>query len=281
MVARSITPHSPARTLFGDEFNKGKAYSNWRPNGSGDWLLIYTVSGSGVIGIPGGTVRTRPGDILLYEPQAAQDYGTAPEKPGRWRLLWAHFVPRPAWRVWLQWPEIAPGIRLIHLPAGQRLPCEAAMRRMIRAILRPGPIQIDLGAAALEEVILLGRAAQAEETEPSFDPRIARAVALLTDRFKEPFHLPTLARQCGLSVSRFAHLFRARIGCTAGQFLEQQRLSHAAHMLKLTALNVTEIAAESGFANPFYFTNRFRLRHGVSPTAFRAGLAGRPPVTSD
>ena len=270
MGARSITPHSPAKTLFGDEFNKGKAYSNWRPHGSGDFLLIYTVIGAGVIGIPGGVVRTRPGDLLLYEPQAAQDYGTAPGKPGRWRLLWAHFVPRPAWRVWLQWREIAPGIRLIRLAAAQRRPCEEAMRRMIRAILRPGPIQTDLAAAALEEVILLGRAALAEEMEPAFDPRIARAVALLTDRFKDPFHLPTLARQCGLSVSRFSHLFRARIGCTAGQFLEQQRLFHAAHMLRLTALTVTEIAAESGFANPFYFTNRFRRRHGISPTGFRA-----------
>jgi len=41
-------------------------------------------------------------------------------------------------------------------------------------------------------------------------------------------------------------------------------------MLRLTALTVTEIAAESGFANPFYFTNRFRRRHGISPTGFRA-----------
>jgi AraC family transcriptional regulator of arabinose operon len=123
--------------------------------------------------------------------------------------------------------------------------------------------------AALEEAILQGRSAQVGKQEPSFDPRIARAAALLTDRFKEPFHLPTLARQCGLSVSRFSHLFRNRLGRTPGQFLERQRLSHAAHMLRLTYLTIGEVAVECGFENPFYFTNRFRRHHGVSPTRFR------------
>jgi AraC family transcriptional regulator of arabinose operon len=140
---------------------------------------------------------------------------------------------------------------------------------MIQATRRPGPIQIDLGMAALEEVILHGRTAQAKEDESSSDPRIARAVVWLTDRFKEPFHLPTLSQQCGLSVSRFSHLFRKRIGLTPGQFLERQRLSHAAHLLRLTSLTVGELAAECGFENPFYFTNRFRRHHGISPTAFR------------
>jgi len=146
---------------------------------------------------------------------------------------------------------------------------------MIRATHRPGPVQIDLGMAALEEVILRGRAAQAEESDPASDPRIARAAAWLTDRFKEPFHLPTLARQSGLSVSRFSHLFRTRIGLTPGQFLERQRLSHAAHLLRLTSLTVGELAAECGYESAFYFTNRFRRHHGLSPTAFRQRAGGK------
>jgi AraC family transcriptional regulator, arabinose operon regulatory protein len=274
VISRRVTPYTSATSLFGDEFFKDRTYSNWRPNGSGDWLLIYTANGSGAIGTPGKTVLTRPGDLLLYEPQAAQDYRTAPEGRRRWHLLWAHFLPRPAWHLWLQWPEIAPRIRLVHLRATQRGPCEEAWRRMIRATHRAGVIQTDLGMAALEEVILHGRAAQAEEENPPTDPRIGRAAVWLTDRFKEPFHLPTLARQCGLSVSRFSHLFRDRMGLTPGQFLERQRLSHAAHLLRLTSLTVGEISAECGFENPFFFTNRFRRHYGVSPTAFRQ-RAGR------
>jgi len=266
MLSRRITPHDPETAIFGDEFLRGRSYSNWRPRGSGDWLIIYTVAGGGAIGLPEGTYRTRPGDLLLYEPGAAQDYGTDAQA-GRWRLRWAHFRPRPAWHEWLAWPQRAPHIRLVHLTGGGRRLCLDAMGRMIRAARRSGPIQTELAFNALEEAILCGRAAQAKDI--SGDRRIERAMTLLIDGFKHPFHLPALARESGLSVSRLAFLFRRQTGKTPGQFLEDQRLSHAAHLLRRTSLTIAEIAGECGFADAFYFTNRFRRHHGMSPTRFR------------
>jgi AraC family transcriptional regulator of arabinose operon len=254
--------------IVADEFVRGATYENWRPHGSGDWLLIYTVSGGGRIGLPNGAVRARPGDLLLYEPDAVQDYRTAPEG-GKWRLRWAHFRPRPAWHDWLRWHEIGPRIRLVHLLAPWRRSCMDALGRVIRASRRPGPIQTELALSALEEAVLCGRAAQAASEDIHGDRRIERATALLIDGFKQPFHLPALARACGLSVSRLSFLFRRQTGKTPGQFVEEQRLSHAAHLLRRTSLTVGEIASECGFAAPFYFTNRFRRRQGMSPTQFR------------
>jgi AraC family transcriptional regulator of arabinose operon len=273
MPPRLITPNPPAGPIFGDEFVQGANYANWRPRGSGDHLLIYTVAGAGLVAPPGEPVKTRPGDLLLYEPEALHDYRTAPGRAMQWRLLWTHFHPRPSWHRWLQWPEIAPRIRLVHLPAFRRAACAEALRRMVRASHRPGPVYAELAMAALEEAILYGWATRAGDRSP-VDPRIERAVETLTDGFRQPFRLPALARQCGLSVSRFSHLFRAATGVTPGQFHERQRLAHAAHLLRLTAMTVGEAAAECGFADPFYFTHRFRRRYGVSPTGFRARAAG-------
>ncbi len=269
MSSRKISPSIPTTTIVCDEFERGAPYTNWRPRGSGDWLLIYTAAGSGVIGLPGGPVRTRVGDLLLYEPDAAHDYGTAAEA-ARWRLLWAHFVPRPAWSAWLRWPEIGPKIRLVHLPSSSRRGCVEALKRMIRATRRPGTIQIELAFAALEEAVLIGRAAQAASEISGPDARVQRAVSFLIDHFKGPFHLPGLARACGLSVSRLSLLFHRDIGTTPRQFVEEQRFSHAAQLLRRTAMSIDEIARECGFSDPFYFTNRFRRRQGMSPTAFRA-----------
>ncbi|HEX4140496.1 MAG TPA: helix-turn-helix domain-containing protein [Candidatus Methylacidiphilales bacterium] len=268
MTSRKITPNPDTATIFADEFNRGKNYETWRPQGSGDWLLIYTVAGSGAIGLPGGTYHTRPGDLLLYEPGAAQDYRTAPEA-GRWRLRWAHFHPRPAWHEWLSWHERGPHIRLARLAGTWRKACLDALGRTIRAARRPGPIQVELALCALEEAILCAHAAQAKEQDTHADRRIDRAMSRLIDGFKQPFQLPALARDCGLSVSRLAFLFRRQTGKTPGQFLEEQRLSHAAHLLRRTSLTIGEIAGECGFADAFYFTNRFRRRHGMSPTQFR------------
>ena len=268
MPSRAITPSQPVTAIFADDFDQRSGWENWRPHGSGDWLLIYTVAGSGAIGLSNGVVHTRPGDLLVYEPDAVQDYSTNPEA-GRWRLRWAHFLPRPSWHEWLRWHEIGPRIRLVHLPASWRRPCMEALGRMIRASRRSGPVQIELALSALEEAVLCGRAAQAEDEDIHGDQRIERATALLIDGFKKPFHLPSLARECGLSVSRLSFLFRQLVGKTPGQFVEEQRLSHAAHLLRRTSLTVGEIAAECGFADPFYFTNRFRRRQGMSPSQFR------------
>ena len=273
MASRKITDHLPATPIVGDEYVRHADYANWRPRGSGDHLLIYTAAGAGLIGTAGEPVRTGPGDLLLYEPEAVHDYRTAPGRAAQWRLLWTHFHPRPSWHRWLQWPEIAPRIRLVHLPAVHRAACAEALRRMVRASRRFGPVHAELAMAALEEAILHGWATRTREQAPA-DPRIERAIELLTDGFRQPFRLPALARQCGLSVSRFSHLFRTVTGVTPGQFHERQRLAHAAHLLRLTGLTVGEAAAECGFDDPFYFTHRFRRRYGVSPTGFRARAAG-------
>jgi AraC family transcriptional regulator, arabinose operon regulatory protein len=85
----------------------------------------------------------------------------------------------------------------------------------------------------------------------------------------EPFSEERLARAAGLSASRLRHLFRAQTGNSPRRFLEEQRLRRARDLLALSRQTIGEIAAELGFANPFYFTLRFKRQTGESPRAFR------------
>lgn len=265
MRQRRITPHLPVTAVYGDEFDRGKNYTNWRPQGGRDWLLIYTEGGSGMILANGENYYTRPGDALIYEPRFAQDYSTSP-RTGAWLLLWAHFLPRPSWRSWMEWPLLAPGTRLVNIPADVRRDFTAAMRRMIRFCRRKDAAQ--LAMCALEEALLWGHEAASRHQEPSLDERVLKARRILADEFKKPFSLPELARRCGLSVSRLSHLFK-QTGETPQQFLEQQRISHARQLLRLTNLSIEEIAADCGYEDPFYFTKRFRRSQEMSPSEFR------------
>ena len=101
------------------------------------------------------------------------------------------------------------------------------------------------------------------------DPRVRRAMDYLAANLRQPFRLETLARHCGLSVSRLAHLFKTGAGTSPQQFFEQQRMWHAGQLLRLTGLPVAEVAVEVGYDDPFYFSNRFRRYAGKSPTQFR------------
>lgn len=253
--------------LFADEFRKDATYTNWRHRGTADWLLIYTEAGSGRYVTPTGVIETEPGDITLYAPGEQHDYSTTREE---WHLVWAHFVPPALWLPWLRWPQVH-GLRMLHLNKGEvREQCRAAMLRAGRMIRRKLPGALDLAGNALQEALLWANVAASKEPWLSMDPRVRKAIDYMGANLREPFQLASLARHCGSSVSRLSYLFKRETGFSPREYLEQQRMRHACQLLRLTSLGIAEIAAETGFADPFYFSNRFRRTEQMSPSAFRS-----------
>jgi AraC family transcriptional regulator of arabinose operon len=279
-MPRLETPWSPHESPHFGQFERGISYGTWRPHGTGDWLLIYTLGGSGRLASPSGSLTTRTGDLILYAPGDYQDYRTDPAA-GQWKLLWSHFTPLPAWAPWLRLPNDAAGLRRLHL-RGEDLQkgFVAALTRALR--FSRGSLPVEFAANALEEALLWARMALGDEPQRQGDPRVRRAMDYLAGKLREPFHLETVARQCGLSVSRFAHLFKETTGQTPQQFFEQQRLRQARELLGLTGLSVAEVALEVGYDDPFYFSNRFRKHTGKSPSQWRGDRAGtrHPNVVS-
>ena len=260
------TPHFPTVTLTADEFQRSTDYRNWRPRGATDWLLILTVGGAGCVesdGVP--PVAAVSGTVTLFEPGAPQRYFTDPSV-GRWHILWSHFHARAHWGVWINWP--GRGLRSLHLDPEAFRQSRRALRDTIRLARQPLPGSADLAVNALERALLWMHAAGARR---ALDQRIRRAVEWITSHPSEQVVVADLARDCGLSESRFAHLFRAEVGQAPQQYIEEIRLQRAAQLLRTTSLRVGEIASESGYADAFYFSARFRRKFGVPPTAYRAG----------
>jgi AraC family transcriptional regulator of arabinose operon len=253
---RAVAPWNPCGQLHCDEFRRDASYTNWRPNNSGDWLLIYTKVGAGrFVSSDGVPLATQPGDAVLYAPHEFQDYSTCPEA-GRWHLVWAHFLPKPHWQSWLAWPRAENGLKVLRL--GQSKVHEdfrTAVQRMIEIYKRPVP---------------LAWLAASRDQWVTMDGRVRQAVDFLSARYREPFLLEKLARHCGLSVSRLAHLFKEQTGLSPQRYLEEHRMLTASRLLRLTGLTITEVAAEVGYDDPFYFSNRFRRYSGKSPNRFRA-----------
>src|SRR5438552_1315957 len=113
MISRPPTPHVPVAQLVCDQFHQGPSYTNWRPKGSEDWLLIYTDDGTGCFSTRLGSFTARQGEVVLYAPGDLQDYRTSPEAD-HWDLTWVHFRPRPTWDDWLRWPHHDNGVRYLN-----------------------------------------------------------------------------------------------------------------------------------------------------------------------
>ena len=78
----------------------GRGYAAYRPHGTQDWLLIYTVSGKGqfVFPVAGGKtdriITNTAGDFVAVL-RRDHDYGVE-ETLCHWQLLWMS-NPRPHW----------------------------------------------------------------------------------------------------------------------------------------------------------------------------------------
>ena len=250
------------------EFRRGPGYSTIRPRGRGDYLLLATVAGSGFLASGNARLETRPGTVALFEPNAPQHYQTNPAT-GKWHLLWAHFQIRPTWKVWLDWPSPSPGFRIAEISEGEaRDHCWASLRRARLLRELAGATREDHSLNALESALLWIRESLAREGRFHLDPRIRHALDLMGSDLSSPFSVGRLAKTCGLSPSRLAHLFRQQVGLSLQRFSERCRLNRAAELLRLGGMTVAEIAHEAGFDNPFYFSNRFRKTYGKSPREF-------------
>lgn len=271
MSAKATPPANPGPPLvvvaLADHFKRDSRYREQRARGTDDWLLIYTTAGGGRM-LGGGVFHeVRPGDLFIYRPGDPHDYGTSPETR-TWSLTWAHFVPRAHWLPWLGWVE--PAAHRLHLPAGpEREAIARALARMARCAALPFASGPDLAANALEEALIRADGL-ARHHEWRMDARVRRAIEILAADFRAEFRLRELARSCGASVSRLSALFKRDAGVSPQQFHEGLRLRHAGELLRRTDLRITEIAALVGYADPFYFSTRFRRFTGSSPSAFRA-----------
>ena len=101
------------------------------------------------------------------------------------------------------------------------------------------------------------------------DERIRRAQALMCRTIDRKLTLRDLAREAGISVSRFCHLFKGQTGTAPGRYLRRLRLSEAARLLRETPLSVKQVAGNLAYQDASRFVAAFRKVYRVTPLQYR------------
>jgi AraC-like DNA-binding protein len=109
--------------------------------------------------------------------------------------------------------------------------------------------------------------------DPTELSRLMPAIAMASQDLKAKVGPREAAAACGLSPSRFHHLFRRTLGLSYGRFRLRARLAHAAHRLLTTDMPIEAIAEETGFVDASHLYRRFISQYGRSPGEYRK--AGR------
>ena len=98
---------------------------------------------------------------------------------------------------------------------------------------------------------------------------VRRVVEAMHDNLGDSFTADDMARTAVFSKYHFIRLFRQTTGVTPGRFLAALRIQEAQRLLLATDLSVAEISQRVGYASVGTFSSRFKLRVGLSPSAYR------------
>jgi AraC-like DNA-binding protein len=114
----------------------------------------------------------------------------------------------------------------------------------------------------------LQRCHVSEHLLPSL-PTVAKAAALLRERYPEPMRIKELAQRAGVSPRQLERQFKAIFHVGPHQFLAKTRVQAAARLLRETRRGLAEIAAACGFCDQSALTRTFRQHVGITPSEFR------------
>lgn len=101
---------------------------------------------------------------------------------------------------------------------------------------------------------------------------IESAIKFIADNLKEDLCLEKIARQMSLSPVYFHALFKASVGKTLRDYVEEQRIKRAITLLQTTDDSLTKIAFECGFSSQSYFSYIFKRRMKQTPRKYAQEL---------
>lgn len=104
--------------------------------------------------------------------------------------------------------------------------------------------------------------------KPHKQVRLARK--FLDRNYDEPITIESLSRQVALSPYYLIRSFRKAYRQTPHQYLMQQRITRAKHLLRNSDLSITDICMTVGYESPGSFSTLFRKAAGISPSAYRS-----------
>lgn len=261
----SLSPFAAGRTEMSGATNT----HIYRPHGLQDWTLHYTYAGLGRISSGDQHYYSPPGDILLHKPRIVSDYGIE-DSQQQWTHLWSTFQMPRDWFSLLSWPEVLPGIFILHID-------EAPMRQRIEHMLldiidlyhSPQYRRMEICLSILHTVLIYCDSITRERRSQRLDTRVQQVMQFMHDHLARPLSLQQLADESGLSVSRLSHLFREETGLTPMQYLERERIQRACNALLMSARPIAQIAEDVGISDPAYFTRIFRRQCRMTPRAWR------------
>ena len=102
------------------------------------------------------------------------------------------------------------------------------------------------------------------------EAHLERSIDYIRSHIHEQLSVHHLAQMEFFSPSRYRALFKAMTGYSPIEFITEQRITQACHLLEHGELSLSQVAEACGYGDRLYFQRIFKQRIGVPPGEYRA-----------
>ena len=129
---------------------------------------------------------------------------------------------------------------------------------------------VDKAVTYIEQILSQNHLRQSEASNEDI---FTEVLNYIKQNYAYEITLPSLAERFNYNTSYFSELFKAKVGQSFVQYLQEIRMNHACRLLETTELGLSDIAELTGFSNASYFSSRFKKIFNISPSEYRSEKA--------
>lgn len=253
-------PHDYHSSDYFFTWNKGRRLV------AGEYQLLYIRAGRGVIEFKRDkSIPLEAGSLVILHPDEWHRY--RPDPKIGWSEAYVGIGGDHLARIFRK-PFFAGPPTVLRLEPGGRFEHDLLdLIDAIRAKTADAPYSLALRTLTLVAGLIEGLHAE-NGRSPGFAD-IRRAHHFIGHHLGEVIDFEKLARDVGLGYSVFRKRFREYTGMAPLEYQIALRIRRASRLLTSTSIPIAEIAADTGFNTPNYFSRFFRKTTGLSPAEFR------------
>ena len=233
--------------------------------GLSSFLILYTLSGNGVLRYEGEEYVLSKGDCFFIDCMKHHEYFTKDESG--WEFLWLHFSGASSAGYYDEFTRN--GFRLVNIDETKHFKDDfIKLLDVNKERYAYHEVRSSAGIIALLTTLL------------TFDPNgqigdgripdyIKNTIQYIDKHFKEEISLSDLSDCQHINKYHLSREFKRYYGITMREYLINSRITYAKELLKYTDLTVNEVAYSCGIDNVSHFINLFKEREEMTPLAYR------------
>ncbi|MBR5658990.1 MAG: helix-turn-helix transcriptional regulator [Lachnospiraceae bacterium] len=240
-----------------------------RPNGSGDYLLVYTYTDARII-LDGEDQLFPKNTLIIFPKGAPQIYYSLPDG---YVNDYIHFSLAEGEAIDCP-PYNLPLNRMIAFPAEQKV--DMLMHQIFFEDISTSQHKKLTTDYLLKALLLcISDIISVINQETHIAGYYSELQDLRSEIYSNPsdeWSVPKLAQRVGLSVSYFQKLYHDMFGISCYNDVILSKINYAKTQLASTNYSIRTIAANCGYDNDVHFMRQFKQCIGETPTAFRKRL---------